>query len=109
MPLEKIEKAQNRLHDVLSAARVSKTSLQKLLGSLRHVATCCPPARAFYQRVQERASALGRWGHRRLDDPAQEDLKWFRAILQQHQRFNGVSVSTFAKLTLPIVHVHMDA
>ncbi|KAE9276796.1 hypothetical protein PR003_g28965 [Phytophthora rubi] len=109
MPLEKIEKAQNRLHDVLSAARVSKTSLQKLLGSLRHVATCCPPARAFYLRVQERASALGRWGHRRLDDPAQEDLKWFRAILQQHQRFNGVSVSTFAKLTLPIVHVHMDA
>lgn len=41
MPTDKIDKAKRRVVDLLGAARASRTKLLKLMGSLRHVSTCC--------------------------------------------------------------------
>ncbi|KAG3170033.1 hypothetical protein PI126_g2534 [Phytophthora idaei] len=52
IPMEKIQKAYMRVSEVLEAGMASKTALLQLLGSLRHVMICCPPARSFFQRIQ---------------------------------------------------------
>ncbi|RLN51270.1 hypothetical protein BBJ28_00023444 [Nothophytophthora sp. Chile5] len=109
IPPDKIEKACGRVRDALHSATVSKTSLERLLGSLRHFATCCPSARAFFQRLQTLATSTRRHHHRPLSASALEDLRWFRAILSKDERFNGIPVSTFGRISSPSVHVHMDA
>ncbi|KAG2886440.1 hypothetical protein PC116_g27227 [Phytophthora cactorum] len=50
IPDGKLDKASYRVDKVICAGRATKTDLNKLLGVFRHVATCFPPARAFYQR-----------------------------------------------------------
>lgn len=109
IPTAKIIKAQRRVTDILEIGTVTKTSVLSLLGSLRHLATCCPPARAFFQRIQDVAVHTGRYGRRKLTPMAVEDLRWFQIILQQHARFNRIPVEHFAQVATPAVHVHMDA
>jgi hypothetical protein len=88
IPADKIAKALHRVLDAITKPSVTKTSELSLVGSLRHIATCCPPARSFFQRLQDVATAVGRYGRRRLPATALNDLKWFKLILQQHSRFN---------------------
>ncbi|ETM35788.1 hypothetical protein L914_17368 [Phytophthora nicotianae] len=109
IPKEKIMKAELRVSTMLSCGTATKTQLLQLLGSLRHVTTCCPPARAFYQRLQSAATTTPRYKRLRLSEEAVEDLKWFRYILQHHERFNGIPVAQFANESIPMVHAHMDA
>ncbi|EGZ08636.1 hypothetical protein PHYSODRAFT_339079 [Phytophthora sojae] len=109
IPSEKITKAQRCIADMVEAGTTTKTSAISLLGCLRHISTCCPPARAFYQRLQGVAVVLGRTGRRKLPAQAVEDLKWFRLILHHSSRFNRVHVEQFARLDEPTVHVFMDA
>ncbi|KAG3112373.1 hypothetical protein PI124_g8406 [Phytophthora idaei] len=47
----KLEKARQRVEAVLLGQSTSKTQLNGLLGSLRHVVTCIRPAGAFFQRI----------------------------------------------------------
>lgn len=47
-PVATIEKAQLIVSGVIEAGTASKTTLLKLLSCLRHVMTCCPPARSFF-------------------------------------------------------------
>ncbi|POM65663.1 Hypothetical protein PHPALM_18590, partial [Phytophthora palmivora] len=109
IPTEKIAKAKARITEILRSGKVTKTSVLSLLGSLRHIVTCCPPARAFYQRLQDVAILPGRYGHRKLPASAIDDLNWFRLILQHENRFNSIPVEQFARCARPTVHVHMDA
>lgn len=109
IPKEKIMKAGRRVSTMLSSRTATKTQLLQLLGSLRHVTTCCPPARAFYQRLQTAATTTPRYKRLHLPEEAIEDIKWFRCILQHHERFNGIPVAQFANESIPTVHVHMDA
>ncbi|EGZ16354.1 hypothetical protein PHYSODRAFT_508467 [Phytophthora sojae] len=97
-----------RLESVLHV-RFAKTFALNLLWCLRHISTCCPPARAFYQRLQGVGVALGRAGRRKLPTQAVEDLKWFRLILHHSSRCNRVRVKQFARLDEPTVNVFMDA
>ncbi|KAG2971939.1 hypothetical protein PC118_g15988 [Phytophthora cactorum] len=108
-PREKIEKTQEMVIGVLAARAATKTTLLQLLGSLRHVMTCCPPARSFNQRRYVTASSLTRHGVLKLGCPAIEDLKWMRTILLLHKRFNGTPVDHFASVGTTSVHVHTNA
>jgi hypothetical protein len=109
IPSAKIEKAQRRILGILSAGTISKTEALSLVGCLRHIATCCPPARAFFQRLQDMAIQLGRYGRRVLATPAREDLLWFLVILRSDHRFTGIPVEHFAGIAVPSVDVYMDA
>ncbi|KAE9161189.1 hypothetical protein PF005_g31342 [Phytophthora fragariae] len=93
----------------MTAGVVTKTGVLSLLGSLRHISTCCPPVRAFFQRLQGVAATASRYTRTVLAPPVVEDLKWFQLVLQQNTRFNGIPVDHFAHLASPTVHVHMDA
>ncbi|ETN14855.1 hypothetical protein PPTG_07106 [Phytophthora nicotianae INRA-310] len=95
MPSEKITKALTRIDDMLDQKNTTRQCIQKLLGSLRHVATCIPSARPFFQQL----SSLT-WGHRRysaipVTSAARDDLYWFRSILL-HAEFNAVPLSRFS-------------
>ncbi|EGZ24166.1 hypothetical protein PHYSODRAFT_254578 [Phytophthora sojae] len=93
IPAEKISKAQQRVQALLDGGTTTKTNLLQLLGSLRHVASCCPPARAFYQRLQTAANTSRRYGRHQLSADAFQDLHWFRYILLRPSRFNGIPIS----------------
>ncbi|KAG6962225.1 hypothetical protein JG688_00008692 [Phytophthora aleatoria] len=49
IPLEKLEKIELRVCKVVADGVATETSILKLLGSLPHVRTCCPPARSFFR------------------------------------------------------------
>lgn len=107
IPIQKITKAQTRVQHLIAVRSATKTALLQLLGSLRHILTCCPPARAFFQRVQVMATALNRHGVRRMDEPALEDLKWLRAILARPARFMGIPVGDFAGVAVMSRWMHL--
>ncbi|ETK92181.1 hypothetical protein L915_04408 [Phytophthora nicotianae] len=109
IPEDKIGKAIGRVTEMLSARSFTKTAILKVLGSLRHVASCSRPARAFFQQLQVSANRMPRFGQRKLSAEAREDLLWFRTVLQHPERFNSIPVSQFAELSDPVVHVYMDA
>ncbi|OQR90824.1 cleavage induced protein [Achlya hypogyna] len=51
MPQDKIRKALGRIRLLLGSTRTTRLELQRLLGSLRHVSSCLPAARAFLQTL----------------------------------------------------------
>jgi len=109
IPNEKIMQARDRVGHLLASSHVTKTVLLKILGSLRHVANCFPPSRAFFQRLQCLAVSLPRYGHHRLAEGASEDLHWFQAVLCHDDRFNGIPVAQFAHTAEPDIFIFMDA
>ncbi|ETL90948.1 hypothetical protein L917_10461 [Phytophthora nicotianae] len=62
MPPDKVKKAITRVNRAAAAARICTVDLQRLLGSLRHVATCLRAARPFYQRLSMLCAAAPRVG-----------------------------------------------
>ncbi|POM59344.1 hypothetical protein PHPALM_31937 [Phytophthora palmivora] len=109
IPTEKLDKALTRVSQLIVAGEVTKTALLKVLGSLRHVATCSRPARAFFQRLQSDANILPRFGARAMSSVARDDLRWFQTVLQHPERFNSIPLAQFAELSDPDVHIFMDA
>ena len=79
MPIVKIDKARCRVLDMLKGTTITKNRLQKLLGSLRHVATCIPAAKPFYQRLQN-ASKMPSDITMPMTPDIMEDCHWFLAI-----------------------------
>ncbi|ETP14187.1 hypothetical protein F441_10847 [Phytophthora nicotianae CJ01A1] len=109
IPTEKLLKAQLRVHALLQTAYASKSDLNKLLGSLRHVAACFPAARSFYQRLHASAVGMHPGSKRQLNEDDRDDLFWFRAVLLNGDRFNKIPVVQFAGIATPTVHIFMDA
>ncbi|ETN14640.1 hypothetical protein PPTG_22169 [Phytophthora nicotianae INRA-310] len=107
IPSKNIQKATNRVTRLLSSSTTMKTSILKVLGSLRHVASCSWPARAFFQQLQASVNTLPRFGQRRLPTAARDDLRWFRAVLHHPESFNSIPVALFADSSDPVVHVFM--
>jgi hypothetical protein len=108
MPLSKIAKASARVRDMLAQDRTSRSSLDQLLGSLRHVCSCIRSARPFYQRLVSLWRSSPRIGKVRIDDESRLDLMWFTHILNQgHLR--SIPLSMFMALPAPSVELFMDA
>ena len=108
MPDSKIKKALGRVDNLLNRSRTSKKQLQELLGSLRHVCTCIPAARPFYQRLHIAMVRAHKNGVVKMTDDMQLDLKWFNHILH-YGRLRSIPVSLMTSTQEPSVHLYMDA
>ena len=107
MPMSKIDKARGRVLDMLKGTTITKNRLQKLLGSLRHVSTCIPAAKPFYQRLQN-ASKMPSDINMPMTPDIMEDCYWFLAILHEGH-LQSVPVSIFADMETPRFHFYSDA
>jgi len=107
LPRSKIDKALSRVEALLASPTVTKSQLQKLVGSLRHVCTCIPAARPFYQRLQT-ACRIPRGCKRDITEDLKADAEWFKLILL-HGQLESVPVSIFANIMEPDLHLYMDA
>ncbi|KAJ0396295.1 hypothetical protein ATCC90586_003925 [Pythium insidiosum] len=105
---DKIAKALQRVRPAQGAARVPTLTLLKLLGSLRHVASCLRAAKPFYQRLHGAAARAPRHGMVALSTRTRDDLLWFETILH-HGRLTGIPTYLFGSLPQPDVHLYMDA
>jgi hypothetical protein len=108
IPEDKVVKAPERVMAVQKRGDASKKELFKLLGSLRHVATCLRTAKPFYQRLQSQCSRAPRFGRFQLSAGAKTDLVWFQHILR-HGCFAELPVAMFGELPTPDVELYMDA
>jgi len=107
MPTIKIEKALGRVEALLSSQTVTRQQLQKLVGSLRHVSTCIPAARPYYQRLQS-ACRIPRGSKCAVSVGLKADCEWFKEILHQGH-LQSIPVSLFANISDPDIHLYMDA
>ncbi|OWZ04391.1 Cleavage induced protein [Phytophthora megakarya] len=108
MPKEKVDKAMRRVNQMMERLRTTRTQLQKLLGSLRHVVTCIRQAAPFFQRVATLARNAPRYGTVDLSEEATDDLKWF-ALVINIGRLNAIPLSRFTQRQEPQFHINMDA
>lgn len=108
MPADKVAKALHRIEVAQAIQTVSKTQLNKLLGSLRHVATCVRAATPFFQRISSLARSTSRFHPSAISEEVREDLRWFAAILRIG-RLNSVPLSRIVDSRPPYFHIHMDA
>lgn len=108
MPRDKLQKARLRVLTMLEGTRTTRRLLQQLLGSLRHVCSCVPQARPFFQRLHFAACRAPPFGYVLLSPDTRLDLEWFVVILQP-ARFTGIPTSFFAEPPVPDTHLYMDA
>lgn len=108
MPTAKIDKARDRVCEMLSKTTTTRSQLAQLLGSLRHVCTCIRPARPFFQRLAALYRSSYRAARVPLTTEARRDLLWFDFILR-HGRLRSVPLEHFYQLPEPAVHIYMDA
>ncbi len=100
MPEDKVEKALGKVATMLESINngsVGLTQWRSLVGSLRHVATCIPAAREFFQSFVSTEQLLVRksmvdW------EAIRHDLLWFRRILT-HIPFNGIPFESFCGIS----------
>lgn len=109
IPDDKLSKARARLQTLLDRRQATKSDLNRLLRVFRHVAICFPAARSFYQWVHVMAVSMLSYGIRTLGEDALDDLRWFGAVIANRDRSNHIALEQFAKVTIPSVHVYMDA
>ena len=108
MPASKIAKARARVEAALSRSAISRLDLSKLLGSLRHVCSCIPAGRAFYQHLQNTLRRTYRFGRQHLSRADLDYLFWFRLILD-HGRLHAIPTTLFAICSEPSIFLYMDA
>ncbi|ETM41473.1 hypothetical protein L914_12751, partial [Phytophthora nicotianae] len=92
MPPEKMTKALTWIREVIGRERTTRTQLNNLVGSLRHVVTCIRPAASFFQRIAEHARLSSRFGSTSISQEVKPQLYPDGPI---HIKVN--------------YHVHMDA
>ena len=108
MPASKLSKARSRVDQAIRQAAVSRLELSQLLGSLRHICSCIPAGRAFYQHLQVTLRRTYRFGRQRLSRADFDDLLWFRAILS-YGRLHAIPTSLFVVQDAPSIFLYMDA
>lgn len=108
MPAPKIQKARLRVLTLLVERTSSKTAYLQVLGSLRHVCSCLPPARPFFQRIHAIAHRTPPYGQWPVPDAVRLDLEWFASILA-NASLVSIPTSVFAHATSPDIVLQMDA
>ncbi|EQC24749.1 hypothetical protein SDRG_17359 [Saprolegnia diclina VS20] len=108
MPPGKVEKAKHRVDALVHKGTARKTDLLQALGSLRHVCSCAPAARAFYQRLHNVAVRADKYKTFRLPPTALRDLELFQAILAQAD-FARVPAAIFDRSSEPDLHLDASA
>ncbi|KAJ8577787.1 hypothetical protein ON010_g1419 [Phytophthora cinnamomi] len=97
---DKFAKANRTIEEIRSTNHASRMDLHKLLGVLRHIATCFPPARAFYQNVHVPAIASPSFGQRPLETEVcstGRSVLGFRMVISSIET-PGLRVLTYCQL-----------
>jgi hypothetical protein len=108
MPQRKIDKAILRVEAMGGQSKTTRIALRQLLGSLRHVCTCCRAMKPFFQRVQSLAIIAPPHGTIAMGSDVLQDLKWTASILRAG-RFKDLPTAMFGAWPDPDVHLYMDA
>ncbi|EGZ30159.1 hypothetical protein PHYSODRAFT_476324 [Phytophthora sojae] len=108
MPREKIAKALVRVQSLAIQQHITRTQLQQLLGSLRHVCSCLRAAKPFYQRLHAASIRAPRYGRIAVENSMVCDLQWFTMILT-HGRLQQLPLARFTDQQPIDVHLYMDA
>ena len=108
MPPEKTARARLRVQAILARGSASRNDLEKALGSLRHVCTCAPPARAFYQELHSALRRCPRVGQRALSLAMRSDLRVMETILAV-AHFEHIPTTVFTGSSTPAWTLEMDA
>lgn len=108
MPADKIQKALSRVNLLRDKPFTSKSELQRLLGSPRHVCTCLRSAKPFYQKLQQACNRSHNLGKIRVMDDMLLDLSWFNRILSLG-RLQHLPTALFCANQEADVHIYMDA
>ncbi|OWZ13122.1 Cleavage induced protein [Phytophthora megakarya] len=108
MPADKVEKAIRRVRELNTRVKTTRTQLQKLLGSLRHVITCIRSAAPFLQRIASLARRSPQFGYVEITDDVKDDLRWFDLILRIG-RLNRIPLVRFTRRHDPSVDIYMDS
>ncbi len=95
-------KARFRAENTLTRSTASRLELSKLLCSLRHVCSCIPAGRAFYQHLQATLRRTYRFGRQRLSQDDIDDLLWFQFILAKG-RLHATPTTLFALIDAPSI------
>ena len=66
---------------------VSRKDLQRLVGRLKHIAYCIPPANKFFARILAALRATPPTGTSIVDSPLLKDINWFTFFADS---FNGI-------------------
>ncbi|OWZ16863.1 LOW QUALITY PROTEIN: hypothetical protein PHMEG_0009288 [Phytophthora megakarya] len=109
IPIEKIEKARHRIHAVLNGSSFPVSVIRPVLGSLRYIATCFPPARAFYQNLQAFETTFRRFEKRSVPPDVIDDLRWFLEVLPLEDKLNSIPVEYFSNAAEPSIFIYVDA
>lgn len=108
MPEEKITKALRRVREMARRLKATRTQLQKLMGSLRHVVTCVRAAAPFFQRIADLTRRAPRFGVILVSAGAKDDLRWFELVLSTGA-LNAIPLARFVRRHEPDYHIQMDA
>jgi hypothetical protein len=108
IPDEKVAKTRRRVIAILTRGKATKTEFYKVLGSLRHVATCLRTANSFHQRLQTQCTAAPRFGTIKLPQGAKTDLRWFKHILD-YGCLAELPLKRLGELPAADVELFMDA
>ncbi|ETK80466.1 hypothetical protein L915_13863 [Phytophthora nicotianae] len=93
IPLCKLQKTECRVHKLLEDGRSTRRDFNSVLGVMRHVSICFPPARAFYQLLHVGSLSMAPFVSKTLSGDDIDDLRWFGAVLARNDRFNGIPVA----------------
>ncbi|POM74499.1 LOW QUALITY PROTEIN: Hypothetical protein PHPALM_8536 [Phytophthora palmivora] len=109
IPPEKFAQARARILSVLYGKAFKVTIVHKLVKSLRYVATCFSPARAFYQTLLVFETSFRRFDRIELTPDVVEDLTWIFAVLAYEHRLNSIPVVEFDPISTLAIFVCIDA
>ena len=87
IPEEKLKATLTLCQKWLEKKKASRSQLRSLLGKLKHINTCIPPASSFFARILATLRATPFTGYHTLPNDFYKDVLWF---VKFAQRFNGI-------------------
>jgi hypothetical protein len=108
MPLSAIAKAELRVGELLRTQTASRLDMQRLMGSLRHVATCVRLVANFIQKL---SLFMKNTKTRRIPitPEALDDLHWMARVIKKPSLLRGICLEYFCDIGPPDLLINMDA
>ncbi|ETM40352.1 hypothetical protein L914_13673 [Phytophthora nicotianae] len=89
IPLCKLQKTECRVHKLLEDGRSTRRDFNSVLGVMRHVSICFPPARAFYQLLHVGSLSMAPFVSKTLSWDDIDDLRWCPCSKRPLQWYTG--------------------
>ncbi|ETP42130.1 hypothetical protein F442_10951 [Phytophthora nicotianae P10297] len=108
IPLCKLQKTECRVHKLLEDGRSTRRDFNSVLGVMRHVSICFPPARAFYQLLHVGSLSMAPFVSKTLSGDDIDDLRCRREFIrlkfspdESHASSNSINRRELQSAVLP--------